>query len=67
MEILQIYPPCRDSIPPPKNPIWNHFVPGIKQNGSHIHAHCRGCIEMACLPGLVVELDDAGNPNLSSE
>ncbi|KAF8875674.1 hypothetical protein CPB84DRAFT_1752626 [Gymnopilus junonius] len=28
-----------------KSPIWNYFIAGKKQNGSHFRAHCMGCIE----------------------
>ena len=28
-------------MPPAKGPIWDHFLSGEKQNGSHVHAHCR--------------------------
>ena len=35
----------KQQMPPSKGPIWDHFLPGEKQNGSHICAHCHGCIE----------------------
>ncbi|RDB15234.1 hypothetical protein Hypma_004745, partial [Hypsizygus marmoreus] len=54
-------------MPPTKGPIWTHFLTGEKQNGSHVRAHCIGCIEKHRPDGEVVELDDAGNPKLSSE
>ncbi len=54
-------------MPPSKSPIWNYFLPGAKQNASHIRAHCHGCIEKAHPAGEAVELDDEGNPKLSSE
>ncbi|GLB45578.1 putative protein of unknown function (DUF 659) [Lyophyllum shimeji] len=54
-------------MPPAKGPIWDHFLAGEKQNGSHIRAHCRGCIEKHRPDGAVVELDDEGSPKLSSE
>jgi len=54
-------------MPPSKSPIWNYFLSGAKQNASHIRAHCRGCIEKARPAGEAVELDDEGNPKLSSE
>ena len=59
-------------MPPPKGPIWNHFLPGEKQNGSHLCAHCRGCIEKKWLADVgphhvAIDLDDEGNPKLSAE
>jgi hypothetical protein len=54
-------------MPPTKGILWNYFLAGEKQNGSHIRAHCRGCIEKSRPPGEIVELDDDGNPKLSSE
>jgi len=54
-------------MPPPKGPIWNHFLPGEKQNGSHLRAHCRGCIEKKRLADVAIALDDEGNPKLSTE
>jgi hypothetical protein len=54
-------------MPPTKDILWNYFLNGEKQNVSHIRAHCCGCIENACPPGEVVELDDDGNPRISSE
>ncbi|KAG6908652.1 hypothetical protein DXG01_003745 [Tephrocybe rancida] len=54
-------------MPPPKGPIWEYFIAGDKQNESHVHAHCRGCIEKCFPDGEVVELDDMGKPTLSSE
>ncbi|KAF8150044.1 ribonuclease H-like domain-containing protein [Crassisporium funariophilum] len=54
-------------MPPSKGLIWNHFIPGKKQNGSHLRAHCRGCIEKQRPMGATIELDDQGNPKLSSE
>jgi hypothetical protein len=54
-------------MPPTKGILWNYFLAGEKQNGSHIWAHCRGCIEKERPSGENVELDDEGNPMLSSE
>jgi hypothetical protein len=54
-------------MPPTKGILWNYFLAGEKQNGSHIRAHCRGCIEKERPPGETVELDEDGNPKLSSE
>jgi hypothetical protein len=54
-------------MPPPKAPIWGHFLTGEKQNGSHVRAHCCGCIEKERPVGDVVELDDDGKPKLSSQ
>ena len=55
-------------MPPQKNPIWDHFLAGEKQNAAHVRAHCCGCIEKCCPAGSTVELDDNGNPTkLSSE
>ncbi|KAF8883353.1 hypothetical protein CPB84DRAFT_1850995 [Gymnopilus junonius] len=54
-------------MPPPKAPIWGHFLTGGKQNGSHSHAHCRGCIEKERPVGDEIELDDDGKPKLSSQ
>jgi hypothetical protein len=48
-------------MPPQKNPIWDHFLAGEKQNAAHIRAHCRGCIEKCCPAGSTVELDDDGD------
>jgi hypothetical protein len=57
----------RTAMPPPKGPIWNHFLPGVKQNGSHLRAHCHGCIEKKCPIGAAIELDDDRSPKLSGE
>ncbi len=54
-------------MPPPKGPIWNHFLPGEKQNGSHLCAHCHGCIEKKQPADVAIDLDDKGNPKLSAE
>ena len=54
-------------MPPPKGPIWNHFLPDAKQNGSHLRAHCRGCIKKKCPIGGDIELDADGNLKLSGE
>jgi hypothetical protein len=51
-------------MPPSKGPIWDHFLPGEKQNGSHIRAYCRGCIEKERPAGDIVELDDGGKNRL---
>jgi len=32
-------------MPSTKGPLWNYFIAGTKQNGSHVRAHCCGCIE----------------------
>ncbi|KAF8886255.1 ribonuclease H-like domain-containing protein [Gymnopilus junonius] len=50
-----------------KGPLWNHFIKGAKQNGSHQRAHCRGCIEAERPDGAAIELDDDGKPKLSME
>ena len=54
-------------MPPSKGPLWVHFLSGAKQNGSHIRAHCRGCIEKQRPAGDVTELDENGNPKMSTE
>ncbi|KAF8233794.1 hypothetical protein L208DRAFT_1377167 [Tricholoma matsutake] len=54
-------------MPPSKGPIWDHFLTGEKQNGSHVCAHCRSCIEKQCPDGEITELDDDGKPKLMSE
>jgi hypothetical protein len=54
-------------MPPSKGILWNYFLAGEKQNGSHMRAHCRGCIEKERPPGEPVELDEEGNPTLTSE
>ena len=54
-------------MPPPKAPISDHFLSGKKQNGSHVRAHCRGCIEKEWPDGDMVELDADGKPKLSSQ
>ena len=54
-------------MPPSKGPIWNHFLSGEKQNGSHLRAHCRGCIEKERPDGDIVELDDEGKPKLLTQ
>jgi len=61
--------PCLDhtTMPPQKSPIWNHFLSGEKQNGSHVRAHCRGCIKKERPDGDIVELDDKGKPKLLSQ
>ena len=61
------FPLRRMAMPPPKGPIWNHFLPGAKQNGSHLRAHCHGCIEKKRPIGAAIELDDDGSPKLSGE
>ena len=40
---------------------------GEKQNGSHLRAHCRGCLEAHRPDGAAIELDNEGNTKLSSE
>ncbi|KAF8151389.1 hypothetical protein B0H34DRAFT_665164 [Crassisporium funariophilum] len=54
-------------MPPPKGPIWSHFLPGVKQNGSHLCAHCGSCIEKERPMGAALDLDNDGNPKLSGE
>jgi hypothetical protein len=54
-------------MPPTKGILWNYFLNGEKQNVSHIWVHCRGCIENTHPLGEVVELDNDGNPRISSE
>ena len=54
-------------MPPMKGPIWEFFLAGEKQNGSHNRAHCRGCVEKHRPDGASIELDDEGNTKLSSE
>lgn len=54
-------------MPPMKGPLWDYFLAGAKQNGSHIRAHCRGCLEKARPAGATVELDEDGEPKMSSE
>jgi hypothetical protein len=54
-------------MPPSKGPIWDHFLPGEKQNGSHIRAHCRGCIEKERPNGDTIALENEGNPQLLSQ
>ena len=53
-------------MPPTKGPLWDHFLAGTKQNGSHIRAHCHGCIERKRPAGDIVEYDENGNPKLVS-
>lgn len=52
-------------MPPAKSPLWDHFLSGKKQNGSHVCAHCRGCIEKERPNGDIAELDDEGKITLS--
>jgi hypothetical protein len=40
---------------------------GAKQNGSHVRAHCHGCIEKQRPEGETIELDSNGTPVLSSQ
>lgn len=54
-------------MPPTKGPLWDHFLTGAKQNGSHIRAHCRGCIEKKRPEGEITELDKNGNSQISKE
>ncbi|TFK73763.1 hypothetical protein BDN72DRAFT_834384 [Pluteus cervinus] len=53
-------------MPPPKGPLWDHFLTGSKQNNSHVRAHCRSCIEKQRPEGTTIELDDNGNTKLMS-
>src|SRR5277367_3768494 len=39
--VTSSFPLRRTAMPLPKGPIWNHFLPGAKQNGSHLRAHCQ--------------------------
>ena len=48
-----------------KGPIWDHFLSGEKQNGSHIHAYCHGCIKKEWPDRDILELDDEGKTQLS--
>ena len=48
-----------------KGPIWDHFLSGEKQNGSHICAHCHKCIEKEWPDGDILELNDEGKTQLS--
>ena len=52
---------------PTKGILWTYFLAGEKQNGSHIRAHCWGCIEKECPIGEILELDTDENPKLSLE
>ena len=54
-------------MPSQKGPIWDHFLSGEKQNGSHTHAHWHGCIEKERPDGDTVELDDEGKPKLLAQ
>ncbi|KAF8151367.1 hypothetical protein B0H34DRAFT_678015 [Crassisporium funariophilum] len=54
-------------MPPPKGPIWSHFLPGVKQNGSHLCAYCHSCIEKERPMGAALDLDNDGSPKLSGE
>ncbi len=54
-------------MPPSKGPIWKHFLPGEKQNGSHLRAHCLGCIEKQRPAGVAIEFDDEGKAKLLLE
>jgi hypothetical protein len=54
-------------MPPPKPPVWGHFLVDEKQNGSHVCVHCCGCIENEQPVTDLVELDDDGKPKLSSQ
>lgn len=54
-------------MPPTKGALWNYFLVGTKQNGSHVRAHCLGCLEKERPAGTTLELDDNGNPKLTSE
>ena len=58
-------PATKRQMPRSKGPIWDHFLSGEKQNGSHIRAHCRGCIEKERPDGDILELDDEGKAQLS--
>lgn len=54
-------------MPAAKGALWNFFLVGEKQNGSHTRAHCRGCIEKQRPLGEIVELDEDGNTELLSD
>ncbi|KAG6861616.1 hypothetical protein C0995_014055 [Termitomyces sp. Mi166 len=54
-------------MPPAKSEIWQLFLAGAKQNNSHLHAHCLGCLEKHHPDGEVLELDSNGFSKLSSE
>jgi hypothetical protein len=58
-------PATKRQMPRSKGLIWDHFLFGEKQNGSHIRAHCRGCIEKERPDGDILELDDEGKTQLS--
>ncbi|KAF8910219.1 hypothetical protein CPB84DRAFT_1812890 [Gymnopilus junonius] len=52
-----------------RHPIWQYFIAGTKQNGSHLQAHCIGCVEAQQPEGLAIDLTN-NNPEklkLSSE
>ncbi|KAF8886444.1 hypothetical protein CPB84DRAFT_1850125 [Gymnopilus junonius] len=52
-----------------RHPIWQYFIAGTKQNGSHLQAHCIGCVEAQRPEGLAIDLtnDDPEKLKLSSE
>ncbi|KAF8868242.1 hypothetical protein CPB84DRAFT_1393705 [Gymnopilus junonius] len=52
-----------------RHPIWQYFIAGTKQNGSHLQAHCIGCVEAQQPEGLAIDLtnDDLEKLKLSSE
>jgi hypothetical protein len=52
---------------PTKEILWTYFLASKKQNGSHIRAHCPGCIEKERLIREILELDTDRNPKLSLE
>ncbi|TFK58634.1 hypothetical protein BDN72DRAFT_781827 [Pluteus cervinus] len=54
-------------MPPAKGALWEFFLAGSKQNGSHVCAHCLGCLETKRPAGSTIDLDDEGNPKLTSE
>ena len=58
-------PATKQKMAQSKGPIWDHFLSGEKQNGSHICAHCCGCIEKEQPDGDILELDDEGKTQLS--
>ncbi|KAF8878171.1 ribonuclease H-like domain-containing protein [Gymnopilus junonius] len=52
-----------------RHPIWQYFIAGTKQNGSHLRAHCIGCVEAQRPEGLAIDLtnNDPEKLKLSSE
>ena len=48
-------------MPPVKGPLWQFFLTGKKQNGSHVCVHCHGCLEAIRPEDDAVEHDENGN------